>query len=290
MLEQLKKLQNATYSVLLVDRTKEKVAFNYNIASRTALTIDEIANAMKTFRYYNNVKSHDIYLKAETGDFYNVVIDDLTSQKLTAFLKVVCPAYVLFSSNNNYQAVLNLAKKQYTKEQADFITRELNKLFGDQAFAGANHYLRAAGFYNRKKTNNAEKAEFVEFVATSDRASFDYISSLLESYNASKLANYNDIKIVQSNLNQHIDFAELSDQQKRAMRREIVGEIAFCESRFKNLDMSAVDFRIVKRLYKKGYTKSEIASAFELFTDYKNRHADPTDYLKRTINKAIMQI
>ncbi|NBI43941.1 DNA primase, partial [[Haemophilus] felis] len=87
-----------------------------------------------------------------------------------------------------------------------------------------------------------------------------------------------------------IEFAELTEAQQKAARREVLAEIALCKKKFAYLDMSAVDFRIVKRLAKQHYTKAQIATALELFTDYKDRHVDHVDYLTRTINNAFEEI
>lgn len=270
--QQLQLLKNTHFSVLLVDRTKEKSAFNYNIKGRTSLEIQEIINANKTLHYYNNVRKHDIYIKSESGSFYNVVVDDLTKSKLEELLQVASPAFVVFSSFDNYQVIFNLEKSLYSKAQADFLTKQLNQRYGDPNFSGANHYFRLASFYNKKAKNNNEKVELVNFTSKADNITF--FADLLKAFKTSSNSSVNaDL----------IKFAELTEAQQKAMRREVLAEIALCKKAFSHLDMSAVDFRIVKRLAKQHYTKAQIATAFELFTDYKDRHANPADYLIRTI-------
>lgn len=278
--QQLELLKNTHFSVLLVDRTTEKKAFNYNIKNRTALTVEEVLSAAKTLHYYNNVRKHDIYIKAEVGNFYNVVVDDLTEEKINQLLQVASPTLVIFSSFDNYQVIFNLEKSSYSKSQADFLTKKLNEKYGDPNFSGANHYFRLVGFHNKKQKNNNEKVELVEFQTEKDKnqdKNSEFFAEMLKDFVEQK-----QITQEQDNIN----FVELTEEQQKQIRREVLAEIALCKKFFTQLDMSAVDFRIVKRLAKKGYTKEQIATSLDLFTDYKSRHSDPEDYLNRTINNA----
>ncbi|EME04779.1 DNA-primase RepB domain-containing protein, partial [Mannheimia haemolytica] len=187
--------------------------------------------------------------------------------------------YVLFSSEDNYQVIINLKKADYPKNEANFITMTLNKKFGDAKFSGANHYLRCASFFNKKSTNNNEKSVLVDFTNTkTEEDNKCYFDNLLSSYknNNVKLEPL-DIKIID----------ELGDDKAVIAQKEIQAEIALCKRIFKQLDWSAVDFRIVKRLYRKGFSENEIAVALVRFTDFEDRHCDSHDYLTRTITKAI---
>ncbi|HDL4036619.1 TPA: DNA primase, partial [Mannheimia haemolytica] len=91
--------------------------------------------------------------------------------------------YVLFSSEDNYQVIINLKKADYPKNEANFITMTLNKKFGDAKFSGANHYLRCASFFNKKSTNNNEKSVLVDFTNTkTEEDNKCYFDNLLSSY------------------------------------------------------------------------------------------------------------
>lgn len=278
-------LLNDCFSVLLVDRTQEKKAFNYNIYNRTALTVAEIESdkCQKTLHYYNQQKAHDVYIKAESGGFYNLVIDDLTAEKARNLMNVLYIDLLINSSTNNYQAIININKQDFTKAEADFLVAYLNQEFGDPNFKGANHYFRYAGFYNKKQKNNNELVELLNVQNSQDKNNqILYFKEILKS-------NFKDLKntnIKETNTAQQIAKAELTEAEKKAMRREVMGEIALCRKMFKNLDWSAIDFRIVKRLLKKGYALEKIATALNLFTDYEDRHNDPNDYLIRTLHKA----
>lgn len=284
MEKQLELLQNTHFSVLLVDRTTENKAFNYNLRGRKRLTIDEIKSAFNTLKFYNQNKKHDIYIKAESGPFYNIVIDDLTPESLDTVLNTIRCDYVLFSSKDNYQVIINLKKADYPQSEADFITTTLNKRFGDSKFAGANHYLRCAGFFNKKCTNNNEKSVLVDFVNTKteddNKHYFDNLLSYYKNNNHAKLESFLDIKLID----------ELEDDKAAMAKKEIQAEIALCKRIFKQLDWSAVDFRIVKRLYRKGFSENEIAVSLVRFTDFEERHYDSHDYLTRTITKAIKDL
>lgn len=281
--KQLELLSNSHYSVLLVDRTKEKTAFNYNLYGRTALTVEEVKKAVNTLHYYNNNKSHDIYIKAELGDFYNLVIDDLTSETLIDLLSICSFNYVVKSSTGNYQAIINIKKTDFTKAQADYLVKFLNEKYGDPNFSGANHYFRLVSFHNKKAKNNNELVEFLPFKnIRTEEETIAYFKEVLKNFKDNSSKSFKSFENVSISFN----FEELTEQEKKDTRREVMAEIALCKKMFKNLDFSAVDFRIVKRLFKKGYSKGKIATALTLFTDFQDRHNDPSDYLIRTINKA----
>ncbi|HHW7523117.1 hypothetical protein [Mannheimia haemolytica] len=103
------------------------------------------------------------------------------------------------------------------------------------------------------------------------------------------LSNYKDNKGKFEPLDLKI-IDELGDDKAEIAKKEIKAEIALCKRMFKQLDWSAVDFRIVKRLYKKSFSANEIAVALVRFTDFEDRHYDSHDYLTRTIAKAIQDL
>lgn len=278
---QLTNLKNSAFSVLLVDRTKQKpAAFNWNIKGKTTLTIQEIEGIEKSLKAYNS-KGFDVYLKPEIGAFYNLVIDDVTKDCLKDLLSVVRVNLLILSSTDNYQAIINLDKAQFSKEQGDFLTRKLNRLYGDKAFSGINHYFRAVGFFNKKPKNKNEKVELIEFLnVVSAEQSHTFLTGLLANFQQKTLAPDDFEKI---------ELIALSNEEKELAVKEIKLEKALCKKRFANLDFSAIDFRIAKRLYKKGFSKGQIAQAIYELTDSTARHISIEDYLSRTVKKAIAE-
>lgn len=281
LLTQLNSLKNDAFSVLLVDRTKEKCAINWNIRGKTILNVQEITSIEKSLKAYNS-KGFDIYLKPEAGAFFNLVIDDLNEDNLNKLLNFVRIDLLILSSFNNYQAIINLDKTCYTKEQGDFLTKRLNVLYGDKNFSGVNHYFRAVGFFNKKPKNNNERVQIIEFLnVVTVEQSHKNLTDLLNDFQQKTLA-FNDFE--------KIELIALTDNEKDMAIKEIKLEKAFCKKRFPNLDFSAIDFRIVKRLYKKGFSKGQIAQALYELTDCTVRHPSIDDYLNRTVKKAIAEI
>lgn len=277
---QLDALKNESYSVLLVNRIKEKTAFVY---AKNADT-ESIINNFKQLTLYNN-KNFDVYIKAENSCYYNIIVDDLTLEKARNLLNEYYVNYMIYSSNNNFQAVILLKKELFTKAQADFLVKFLNKKFGDPNFSGANHFFRLCGFNNKKQKNNDEIVKPVDY-----KNKIDEHTSLNKLFALAKQAEKKEVKKANFEVKTVNTEATLNSQKKAQAEKEVKAEIAFCKKTFKNLDWSAVDFRIAKRLYKKNFDANEIAQALTLFTDFENRHSNKNDYLNRTISKAITEI
>ena len=268
LLHQLESLSNNKFSLLLVDRKKDKSAFVY----AKDFSADDIVKSFIELENYNN-DSFDVYIKHEEGNFLNLVIDDLTQEKAKLLLEEYHIDYMLCSSNNNFQAIINLNKSLFTKEQADYIVKVINKRFGDEKFSGANHYFRLCGFNNKKSKNNNELVTPVHFENKVDKqTSTNKILALVQNLNI------NTTKMFTSSID---------DRKKQIAEKEVKAEIALCKKIFHTLDYSVVDYRIVQRLYKLNYKPDEIAEALILFTDFQSRHANPVDYLNRTIINAI---
>ena len=274
LLHQLESLNNNKFSLLLVDRKKDKSAFVY----AKDFSIDDIVKSFIELEHYNN-DSFDVYIKHEEGNFFNLVIDDLTQEKAKLLLKEYHIDYMLCSSNNNFQSIINLDKTVFSKEQADHIVKVINKRFGDEKFSGANHYFRLCGFNNKKSKNNNELVTPVNFENKIDKqTSTNKLLALVQNLNT----NSNNTSVHTTKM-----FTSLDDRKKRMAEREIKAEIALCKKIFHTLDWSVVDYRIVQRLYKLNYKPDEIAEALILFTDFQSRHANPIDYLNRTITNSI---
>lgn len=158
LLHQLESLNNNKFSLLLVDRKKDKSAFVY----AKDFSIDDIVKSFTELDNYNK-DNFDVYIKHEEGNFFNLVIDDLTQEKAKLLLEEYHIDYMLCSSKNNFQSIINLDKAGFSKEQADHIVKVINKRFGDEKFSGANHYFRLCGFNNKKSKNNNELVTPVHF-------------------------------------------------------------------------------------------------------------------------------
>ena len=276
LLHQLESLNNNKFSLLLVDRKKDKAAFVY----AKDFSIDDIVKSFTELEHYNN-ESFDVYIKHEEGNFFNLVIDDLTQEKAKLLLEEYHIDYMLCSSNNNFQSIINLDKSLFSKEQADYIVKVINKKFGDEKFSGANHYFRLSGFNNKKFKNNNELVTPVNFKNKIDKqTSVNKLLALVQNLNTN--SNNTSVHTTKMFITSFLD-----DRKKQIAEKEVKAEIALCKKIFHTLDYSVVDYRIVQRLYKLNYKPDEIAEALILFTDFQSRHANPIDYLNRTITNSI---
>lgn len=276
LLHQLESLNNNKFSLLLVDRKKDKSAFVY----AKNFVIDDIVKSFTELEHYNN-DSFDVYIKPEEGNFFNIVIDDLTQTKAKLLLEEYYIDYMLCSSSNNFQSIINLDKALFSKEQADYIVKVINKKFGDEKFSGANHYFRLCGFNNRKSKNNNELVTPVHFDNKIDKqTSVNKLLALVQNLNINSDANT-------SVHTTKMPTSFLDDRKKQIAEKEVKAEIALCKKIFHTLDWSVIDFRIVQRLYKLNYKVDEIAEVLILFTDFQKRHSNHVDYLNRTITNAI---
>lgn len=281
--KQLELLNNTLYSVLILDRKTEK-ATKLNKFGNTSLNMDDILS-FRNVLLNKNKNGCDIYIKNEYGKFYNVVIDDLTKEKTKDLLALINCDLIIKSSENNYQAIINIEKNLFNTDEINFITKYLNEAFGDLKFAGANHYFRLVSFNNKKTKNNNELVELVNF---NNKKSKEETINLLK-----KFVEENKIESKSNSITQKassVGSQEINNKAREEIGIELMNkELEFCKKRFKSLDFSAVDFRIVKRLYKNGFNESEIAYLFLKYNDFETRHANPSDYLNRTINNAIAE-
>lgn len=282
--KQLETLNNTLYSVLILDRTTDK-ATKLNKFGNTSLNKEDILN-FRNVLLNKNKNGCDIYIKNEYGKFYNVVIDDLTKEKTKELLELINCDLIIKSSENNYQAIINIEKSLFNIEEINFITKYLNEAFGDLKFAGANHYFRLVSFNNKKAKNNNELVELVNF---NNKKTKEETINLLKKF-------IEENKVLESKSNSTNKKAssvvkeEINNKAREEIAVELMNkELEFCKKRFKALDFSAVDFRIVKRLYKNGFNENEIAYLFLKYNDFEVRHANPGDYLNRTINKAVTE-
>lgn len=282
--KQLELLNNTLYSVLILDRTTEK-ATKLNKFGNTSLNKEDILN-FRNVLLNKNKSGCDIYIKNEYGKFYNIVIDDLTKEKTKELLELINCDLIIKSSENNYQAIINIEKSLFNIEEINFITKYLNEAFGDLKFAGANHYFRLVSFNNKKAKNNNELVELIKF---NNKKTKEETINLLKKF-------IEENKVLESKSNStnkkasSVAQEEINNKAREEIAVELMNkELEFCKKRFKSLDFSAVDFRIVKRLYKNGFNENEIAYLFLKYNDFEVRHANPSDYLNRTINKAVAE-
>lgn len=280
---QLDLLQNDLFSVLILNRTTEK-AITLNKFGRTSLSKEEILS-FKSVLLNKNTANNDIYIKAEAGSYFNLVVDDLTEENKNKLLEYIYCDLIIESSKNNYQAIINIEKNKFTTNEMNFVVKFLNENFGDPNFSGANHFFRCVSFNNKKQKNNNELVKLVKFTNTQTKErTVQLFKNLIEL----------EYKKQEDNLKQEIrkeiNSCTLSLEKEEKGKELIQKEQNFCIKKFKNLDFSAVDFRIVKRLFKNDFNTQEIATLFLKYSDFANRHANPNDYLNRTINKAILEV
>lgn len=280
---QLDLLQNDLFSVLILNRTTEK-AITLNKFGRTSLSKEEILS-FKSVLLNKNTANNDIYIKAEAGSYFNLVVDDLTEENKNKLLEYIFCDLIIESSKNNFQAIINIEKNKFTTNEMNFVVKFLNENFGDPNFSGANHFFRCVSFNNKKAKNNNELVKLVKFTNTQTKERTEKLFK-----NLIKLEYKKQEDNLKQEIRKEINSCNLSLEKEEKGKELIQKEQNFCIKKFKNLDFSAVDFRIVKRLFKNDFNAQEIATLFLKYNDFANRHANPTDYLNRTINKAILEV
>lgn len=286
-IKQLDLLQNNYFQICLIDRkTEEKKGFLYSKGKKTEFSKEELINFYQSFKNFNNsIKRYDIYISATNSNqnkFYNLVIDDLTPENVKKLVKSISVAYVALSSANNYQAIINLNKEEYSKEEANFIVHYINTRLGDEKIFGAIRTFRAVSFYNRKKKNNDEMCHFIEL------KDFELAAEEESKKNLSKI-----LHLMKTSSKKTPDATKINDEDKNLdeAKKIVFKVVATCKRIFSHrLDYSVIDFRIMKELIKKDFNKETIKKVMLSCTDCQKRHLNTEDYLERTFKKALIEL
>jgi hypothetical protein len=102
-----------------------------------------------------NMQGYEIYITPISDTHHFIVVDDLTTEKLAAFLlSGYEPCMTQKSSAGNVQAILKVVKAEISKNEQSIANRvviDINKRFGDAELEGVAHPFRTAGYCNKKE-------------------------------------------------------------------------------------------------------------------------------------------
>jgi hypothetical protein len=125
-------------------------------------TPDEIATRTLEMKRLQQ-RGENIYYTPLSDDKHHILIDDLDRDKLAKLLADgYCPAVVIESSPDNYQAILTVQKlgSDHDKSVANRLSDRLNQEYGDPKLSGAIHPHRAPGYENRKPKHLADDGTY----------------------------------------------------------------------------------------------------------------------------------
>ena len=251
-----------------------------------------------------NAQGFDIYITPIDRHAHYLVVDDMQpgASKLLAGLGHQ-PCLVQSSSKGNEQAVLKVDRIERSDEQtlANKVVQQLNMAHGDPKFSGVIHPFRMAGFSN--KTPGKESA-FTRILAAGHRIctrAADMLQQLRLAADdlverARKKRDQEQIEAdatrqAQRNSDRfEIDF-DRGDDSERGFRRAAAGVRAWVRLRGLTEDASRVDFRASVAMLGAGWTEAQVrAGMIAGSDDLAARHTDPDDYVRRTVNKAGVEL
>lgn len=222
----------------------------------------------------------DIYITPESESCFYVVIDDV---KIPDVIYAYGPCYIQETSAGNFQAILKfrspVVQHDVTWRAVTAACRELNRRHGDPKVSSPRQPFRLAGFMNRKSTRD-------NFLVTSlFREPKQYASEIFEEivWQAKKKIEAADAK--KRNADSSTSFCVDFDAAARFFEREKKKILGRCRVNCWPVDMSRVDFNVIKAMKKEGFSREVVREVFEKKSDVSSRHRDPAGYLSLTLSK-----
>lgn len=256
--------------------------------TETFFTVDELVQKVMELRTLN-ARGYDIYITPIDTRYHYIVVDDLTPETLTALLADgYKPTLVQKSSQNNYQAILKVEKKEGKNEQsfANMVVLELNRKYGDPKFSGVVHPFRLAGFSNKKPGRENVFTQIVH-----DKSFKTVCSKTTDLLNAARTSK-TDISIdpvvsIPQMVSETILEPCQVTEAVEAYRKELKKVVSVIVEKGWTPDPSRIDFRVTKALLEKGYSKDFVTTALLAGSEgLDKRHADKTAYAMTTVTNA----
>lgn len=226
-----------------------------------------------------NAAGDDIYITPESESCFYVVIDDV---KLPDVIYAYGPCYIQETSVGNFQAILKfrspVVQHDVTWRAVTAACRELNRRHGDPKVSSPRQPFRLAGFMNKKSNRN-------DFCVTSLFCERDaYASEVFEEivWQARKKIEAADAKKRNAD---STSFCADFDAAARFFEREKKKILGRCRVNCWPVDMSRVDFNVIKAMKKEGFSREVVREVFEKKSDVSSRHRDPAGYLSLTLSK-----
>ena len=198
------------------------------------------------------------------------------------------PALVQESSAGNVQAILKIPRRNEPGEQkaANQLVVALNKKWGDDAFSGVIHPFRMAGFANKKPGRDNAFTRILDAAGTICDHATKWLAGIRDRLKAAQAP----AKPIPSPVEtmRPTDVAEppegASDARFDALWRR---EVGLAESKGWEINLSAIDYRVVGAMIDESYTLSDISGAMRRRSpDIETRHPDVSAYIDRTLGSA----
>lgn len=268
------------------------------------LTADELcSDAMLNEMRRNNARGWNVVMTPIDRGHHYIVIDDIMRDAVPR-LKAgqYQPALVLESSPGNWQAIMKVPTddKEASKHAAHRVARHLNQTYGDPEVLQAGQPFRVAGFNNRKeKYRQGNHFPFVGIIGAPGGS----CSRTRQDLDA-EIAREQQQKVAQEKAQQTEKQA-----QERAKRERVLADIpeyvdagegaerAFASEWKKSkglavkkgweIDESALDFRAARGMLAAHWDPAAVRAALlAVSPSVVDRHYDPDDYARRTVQKA----
>ena len=253
-----------------------------------------------------NALGFDVYVTPIDKAHHYIVIDDMKpcAVQLLASLGHA-PCLVQSSSKGNEQAVLKVPRTERQDEQAlaNKVVQQLNMAYGDPKFSGVIHPFRMAGFSNKKPGRESAFTRILEASHRICNRATDLLQQLRQAADslverARKKREQEQIEVDAARQAQRsrgqaeieIDF-DRGDDSERGFRRAAAGIRAWVRLRGLTEDASRVDFRAAVAMLGAGWTEAQVRAGMFAGSDgLAARHTDPDDYVRRTVNKASIDL
>lgn len=304
--EQHQALNAPHYRITLVDRDPDRMkktedgrGFGYVLDKKTGTDIKtpaEVEASIAALRR-ENARKFDVYITPVDDYHHYILVDDIHEKAAKKLTKMANdrfrPVLIQYSSEDNYQAVIKIPKKEGDHDFANKIFQRLNNEYGEPGIkGGVVHPFRMAGFANKKPN----KAGFTKLVRTWPDVICKKTSSLIDSL----IKNHNDekekkaiadeqerrIKAIEAhNFRSNAESGGVVHDQYLKMFNQFLG---LAKQKNWEIDYSKIDFRIAKELLGQGYRTDLVEKAIlDLSPDITRRKGDhANDYAKITVQKA----
>lgn len=257
-------------------------------------TPEEVLKAVPWLRRMNAL-DRDIYIRPASHDDGTipglVLIDDLKAATLDR-LKAdgFEPTIWIESSPGNFQAWVRLSQEPLTRDEANAVARELAIRYGgDRAAAAWNQYGRASGFTNRKQSRRTSKGAPFARLRSASRAVAPVGAALLIEIRAAleREAQRQAVRRAFYHRQAVTTFGSVSILECAADAFQRVRARIGTTKPDGSPDESARDFGAARQMIRDGYEDEHVAAAIlEASPNLYDRHRNPEDYAKRTIEKA----
>jgi hypothetical protein len=278
------------YRITAVPRTDKGYFRNLCRKGDTEIffTVDGLVKKILELRTLN-ARGYDIYITPIDSRFHYIVVDDLTPKTLTALLADgYKPTLVQKSSQNNFQAILKVEKKEGKNEQsfANMVVLELNGKYGDPKFSGVVHPFRLAGFSNKKPGRNNAFTQVVQ--GKSFNTVCQKTTCLLNATRDTKTDHVVQPVVYAAEMVSEtiLEPCQVTEAVE-AYRKELKKVVSVITEKGWTPDPSRIDFRVSKALLEKGYPKNFVITALLSGSEsLDKRHADKTAYVMTTVANA----